>query len=234
MYSSYESFLRTVKSIRDPFKRNPAYTGILEHVSPEQGADYLKLLRAEFGMSDDTILGFCSRNDSFGHPITFSVGDLPTQVSPTSLRYLYHASLILQHAGPDQTSFVEVGCGYGGLFSALTYLAPTQIQQYHMVDLDSALALIRLVVGDDARVTLHSASTFGKQVPDGCFFVSNYCFSEIDGTSRQMYRTYLLPRTPHGFLAWNFIPYADAIIGHTAQVTPERPMTGPGNAFVLF
>ncbi len=234
MYDSYQAYIRTIRNKNEPFKRNPVYTEILEHVSPEQGTSYVSLLRSEFGMSDDRILGFCLQNDAFGDPVRHQVGDLPIPVSPTSLRYLYHASLILRHAGPTQSSFVEVGCGYGGLFLALTYLAPTQITNYHMVDLDDAIALLRLVVGEDSRVTLHSATTFGRNVPDGCFLISNYCFSELDAGLRESYRSQLISRTPHGFLAWNIIPYEDAIIGHTAVVTPERPMTGPGNLFVWF
>ena len=235
MYNSpYEDYVSTVQSKMDPFKSHPVYTGILEHVTPEQGTAYLALLRTQFKMSDETILGFCAKNDSFGYPTRHTIGDIPTPVSPTSLRYLYHASLILQHAGSEQTSFVEVGCGYGGLFLALSYLAPSQIQQYHMVDLDGVLRLLRLTVGDDPRISFHSSSTFGEHVPNGCFFISNYCFSELNDTLRAFYRDSLLIRMPHGFLAWNFIPYSDANIGHEALVIPEKPMTGPGNAFVFF
>ena len=235
MYNSpYQSYLRTVRDKNDPFKRNPMYQGVLEHVTQAQGNAYLALLRDDFHMTDETILGFCKQNDGFGHPATYLIGDLPISVSPTSLRYLYHASLILQHAGSSQSTFVEVGCGYGGLFLAMVYLAPTQIHQYHMVDLDDALPLLRMVVGDDSRVTFHSSSTFGSNVPDGCFFISNYCFSELDSNMRELYRVRLLSRTPHGFFAWNFIPYEDNIIGHSAQTHPEQPTTGPGNMFVRF
>lgn len=234
MYNStYETYVLNATK-QTPFKSNPAYTGVLEHVTLTQGEMYLDRLRMECQMPTDTILGFCRQADSFGCPNTYLIRDLPIQVSPTSLRYLYHASLILQHAGPAVTSFVEVGCGYGGLFLALDYLAPSQIQSYHMVDLESVLPLLRSVVGADPRVSFHSATTFGANVPDGCFWISNYCFSELNEESRAMYRQTLLSRTPHGFLAWNFIPYSDTEIGHTATVVPETPMTGPGNAFVRF
>lgn len=228
MYTQYISYLRTLTSLPAPFKRHPAYTPILEHVSPEFGEAYLRLLRTETSLTTDQIVSFCADNDAIGDPHTCLIGDLPSPVSPTSLRYLYHAARILQST--DSRRFVEVGGGYGGLARAIHALAP--VEEYHIVDLDEALGLQRLVLASYPTVHFHSASTYGDAVPSGCFFISAYCVSEIEGHHRQQYQSRLLPRCPHGFLVWNFIPYSD--IGKETRRSPERPMTGPGNEFVEF
>jgi len=231
MYDDYKRVLSQVTSRNSPFKSNSDYMGILEHVSPSFGEQYLELLRSEFHMTNNKILTFCDINDSFGSPNRHSIGNLERQVSPTSLRYLYHASLILKHAG-NQRRFVEVGGGYGGLFLALTFLSEEPIKEYHIVDLDEALNLQRLVLENHPNVRYHSNTTFGSEVPDGCFFISNYCFSEIQSEFRDGYAKVLIPRCERGFLAWNTISPYD--FGKRTIVEIERPLTFSGNYYVYF
>ena len=231
MYSSYLDTVDAVRTRADPFKRDPQYMGILEHVSPAFGEEYLALLRSEFGMTDDKVVGFCTLNDSYGQPVKYEIGDLSVSVSPTSLRYLYHASRILRHAN-GATKFVEVGGGYGGLFLAITYLSTTPIGEYHIVDLDPVIRLQKLVLTDHPNVVYHSAPTFGKDVPDDCFFISNYCFSEISAEYQIEYIRSLICRCSRGFLAWNTIrPYP---IGRPITTETETPLTFPGNYYVYF
>jgi hypothetical protein len=205
--------------------------GILEHVSPQFGEEYLKLLYSEIGLSKQKIIDFCKMNDSFGSPNTYNIGDLGINVSPTSLRYLYHASLILKHSR-NCDKFVEVGGGYGGLFLAITYLSDTPIREYHLVDLEPVINLQKIVLDGHANVFYHLANTFGENVPDGCFFISNYCFSEINMEFQKKYIDNLIRRSQEGFLAWNTIPCYD--IGKSTIVEQERPLTFSGNYFVYF
>lgn len=231
MYNSYTRVLSQITSRDSPFKSNPEYMGILEHVSQGFGEQYLQLLRNEFHMTNEKIVSFCDMNDSFGSPIRYSVGNLEKQVSPTSLRYLYHASLILRHAGTSRR-FVEVGGGYGGLYLAMTFLSERPIEEYHIVDLDEALNLQKLVLSEHSIVRYHSYKTFGSEVPDGCFFISNYCFSEIQSDYRDKYASSLIPRCDKGFLAWNMINPYD--FGKRITIEIERPLTFTGNYFVYF
>ena len=230
MYTQYRSYLQTITSLPTPFKRHPAYTPILEHVSQSLGEEYLARILTDTRLTLSQIVAFCAMNDAVGDPHTATIGSLPAPVSPTSLRYLYHASLILEQAGPGPHRMVEVGGGYGGLALALHFLAP--IEEYHIVDIDEAIALQGMVLAHLPSVRVHSASTYGDAVPDGCFLISNYCFSEIESEHRAEYQRRLLPRCPHGFLVWNFGPYLD--IGKEVTRRPEVPMTGPGNEFVVF
>jgi len=231
MYVGYLNTLRGITSKQDPFKRDSEYIGILEHVSLGFGEAYLDLLRSEFAMTNETVEAFCDQNDSFGSPNVFPIRDLARPVSPTSLRYLYHASLILKHAkGADR--FVEVGAGYGGLCMAIQYLSKTPVREYHVLDLDEAVRLQQMVLAEYTNVHYHSSSTFGANVPEGCFFVSNYCFSEIAMDLQRQYISNLIVRCEHGFLAWNTIPCYD--IGKPSTVEDERPLTFGGNYFVYF
>jgi hypothetical protein len=200
-------------------------------VSPEFGREYYTLLQREYAMTPEMVAGFCKINDSFGHPRTYTIDDLPDPVSPTSLRYLYHAARILRYA-KGATKYVEVGGGYGGLFLAMNYLSPIPIAEYHIVDLDPVLRLQKLVLADHANVRYHSATSHGRDVPDGCFFISNYCFSEISKEYRDAYEDALIRRCPQGFLAWNTIaPYS---FGKSIMLEVEKPLTFGGNYYVYF
>jgi hypothetical protein len=241
MYNSYLQFLSGIRSATEPFKRHPDYTAILEHVSASQGQQYYSAIKGEFGISDERILAFCSINDSFGDPLRCKIGNLTAEVSPTSLRYIYHASLILDHLKkfPEIDTLVEVGGGYGGLYLALHWLAPpSRIREYHIVDLDFALNLQKLVLSHcqehtASNIIFHSSHTFGYAVPENSFFVSNYCYSEIDSGLRQTYKNILLPKCPHGFILWNMSAY-DPIDKPEVVRMPERPYLGFPNEFVYF
>ena len=73
------------------FKRNPVYTAVLEHVTPEQGRDYLELIlsNTELRLSERDWKYFL-RNDSIGNPRTvqYNFGGAQINCSPTTLRYI--------------------------------------------------------------------------------------------------------------------------------------------------
>ena len=225
------------------FKQHPRYTFMLEHVSPSDGQAYFSLLTSECGLSIATIEGFCRLNDKIGSPRVAQIAGLGTHVSPTSLRYLYHAYLILAHA-PQDSHLVEIGCGYGGLCLAIQYLAgivDKKIASYACVDLDPATELQNKYLSRfslDFKVTFHSASTYGCTIDgDNLFLISNYCFSEIADHHQKGYIQTLFPRVTSGFLAWNHIPLYD--FGKPIQrIERERPLTGASygvqNMFVYF
>jgi hypothetical protein len=225
--------MRTLVTGNEPFKRHPDYTYMLEHVSSAQGDEYYRLLRSECGMPEEQIVDFCRQNDAIGDPIKFPIHGLSIEVSPTSLRYLYHAYHIIQQMG-DVDTYVEIGGGYGGLCTALDFLG-APIHTYHIVDVDEALHLDRLMFAKRPTrftVHLHSASTYGANIPGRFGLISNYCFSEIEPVHQRRYLETLFPKALRGFLAWNHVPLFS--LGHVVTAVPERPMTGPGNMFVTF
>jgi len=219
------------------FKYDHRYQGILEHVSYEQGANYLTLIRSEF--PEASIETYIQANDSIGHPVVSVYGNLVC--SPTSLRYVYHAHLILAHArqlGLTEIDMVELGAGYGGLCFAIHHFAHTfgiSIRSYTLLDLPQANKLQERYLRHmpiSGTLRFSSAETFGKDV-SADFLISNYAFSELPHMLQQAYVHILLPKIHHGFMAWNFIPVYDFGLPIITN-EEERPLTGPGNRFIFF
>jgi len=108
-----------------------------------------------------------------------------------------------------------VGCGYGGLYLAICYfrhLWPRHsIQHYYLVDLPEIgkliyryLTLNRAHAGIPFSVHL----PFGEEIPgddEPLFFISNYCFTELDAAIREKYVETLFPKIQQGFIIWQTV-----------------------------
>jgi hypothetical protein len=238
LYRRYCAYTRGIVQAKDlsSFKRDPSYTEMLEHVSPELGHRYFETIKSVHGLGDSDILSFCAKNDRIGSPRLASIYGMT--VSPSSLRYIHHALLILKHCariGNRTPSIVEVGCGYGGLALALDHYSrrfDINIKTYTLIDLDDPLGLQKLYLSKHALsfpVRFESASTYGSAVSGtDNVLVSCYCFSEIGSREQQNYLTTLFPKCSNGFLLWNNVKRFD--IGKTVHVEPEVPLTCPVDA----
>ena len=169
------------------FKSNPIYQDILEHVTEDLGKQYLDLL-LDILLPHTLIKEFCALNDKLGSPkrYRFNVSSSSTIThvfcSPTSLRYLYHASLILKHMkyvqkNEDPFHIVEIGAGYGGLCLAIHFLlthekSPFQnivnIHSYHTIDLYQPTRLQNWYVNSNFSLSFpfftHVADTYGADI----------------------------------------------------------------------
>lgn len=243
-YSIYSRYIESILKNEQKFlvfKQNPLYTEILEHVSFSQGEYYLREIEKSFSLTVDEIKLFCDKNDKIGTPKRHTY-ERNIVCSPTSLRYIYHSLTILRHMnqlGLDNVTIVEVGCGYGGLLLALEHFSKKMnisIQKYYCIDLTSALKLQAKYLSYHSLsypVLYQDAKTFGKEIPTSdVFFISNYCFSEISTEAREGYRKHLLPKCPHGFLAWNMIPLYD--FGKEVTTVPEDHMGDKNHRLVFF
>jgi hypothetical protein len=228
VYDTYSNYISTLDSIIC-FKSNPAYTYMLEHVSYNQGLEYHTILKKYY--SEEEILEYCNLNDLYGEPkkCEYSFGT----VSPTSLRYILHANLILDCI-KEPVDIVEIGGGYGGLCLALYHFGKTFIKSYTIVDLDSASRLQNMYLSKHSlHINYKSSSTYGSDIENtNMFLISNYCFSEIDSVHQKKYIETLFPKVSHGFMAWNMIPLYDFGFHYTSEV--EYPLTGPNNLYVKF
>lgn len=244
-YAGYRNAIQTALNSSDitTFKSNPSYQGILEHVDQQQGEQYYKLIQSEFHIPNESILAFCSMNDSSGSPTKHYIHGLNFRVSPTSLRYIFHALLILDHirsTGLTSVKIIEIGAGYGGLLLAINHFSSyftIAIEKYICIDLTEAINLQRVYITQFDRnfpVEFVDASTYGSIVDgEGFFLISNYCITELVQRHRDAYMNALLPKVTHGFIAWNTIPVYD--FGRPVlKNVPERPNTGPNNMFVYF
>jgi hypothetical protein len=259
----YNNYLECIKQLnkenikQSDFKSNSIYNHILEHVSYELGTKYLNLISNEFSyINTDKIVEYLNINDTYGVPIkhTYNLNNNLLYCSPTSLRYVYHALVILDYyKNTGCRNIVELGCGYGGLCLAINFFSKflhININNYHLIDLPVACNLIDCYLDVNksniyTNILLHSSDVFGYDIVDSnLFFISNYCYTEIDKTLNTCYSKILLPKTSNGFIIWQNgagicpINNAEEITGkNTKQIIEERPQTDVfnfGNYFVYF
>ena len=238
MYASYTNFIQHV--VNQPvldFKSHPAYTTILEHLDAESAREQVRILNDK-GVSDMEISEFTSLNDALGNPTKRYINK-NISCSPTSIRYVYHSHLILEHFSKfsNEIDIVELGGGYGGLCVAILAFAPKfniKIKSYTIIDLTEPIALQKRYLREIgvSGVKFINADTYGKGVPSGSYLISNYAFSEFDAENRAKYQKVLFPNISHGFMAWNFIPLYD--FGFQVTAEPEVPQTGGSNQHVYF
>lgn len=242
-YSPFTSYVASIcrENNLTNFKCNPNFTPTLEHVSPESGNQYLREIASRTSLSMSDIKAFCQLNDAIGSPNKVSFGFM--EASPTSLRYIFHAHLILTHLqsiGRTANDIVEVGGGYGGLCCAIHHFAPhygVSINSYTIIDLTSISKLQSMyipIVKPSIQVEYVDAATFGSTISKSdLFLISNYCFSEISAGLQAKYREILFPKVVHGFLAWNHIPTYS--FGFIFREESEYPNTGNVfNKYVYF
>jgi hypothetical protein len=246
-YSNYDNFVESVvksKNINE-FKSHPRYTSILEHVTYDFGQKYIELIKTEFPeISIDSIKEFCLLNDSIGSPNRYYFKDIKIYASTTSLRYIYHALLIIRHLRVCKSrKIVELGCGYGGLCVAINFFKHNDmiIDSYTCIDLSSVIELQKLYLSNfqlSFNVDFVDSNSYGKDIPnDNMFLISNYCFSEINTYYQTKYIQHLFSKINHGFIIWNHIPLYD-FGKHIIKIEQERPLTGSkdgnSNLFVFF
>jgi hypothetical protein len=258
MYNDYASFVNNItnNNIKTAnFKSNKQYNSILEHVSEELGEQYLRLIENEYkNINFKNILEYATMNDMYGFPKQYEYKNKDGtnfSCSPTSLRYVYNALVILEHyKTKDSTSMVEVGCGYGGLFLAICYfsnLLNIEIEHYYIVDLEPIGKLISLYLNvNNVNITIdysiHAAANYGMDINNNnLFFISNYCFTEIDTIYRTQYILNVIPKCSSGFIIWqtcfNYDINNSYEIVDVKHIEEEKPQTSPHkekNYFVYF
>jgi hypothetical protein len=235
LYSDYVKSICLSGDIKN-FKNHPHYTFMLEHVSEAQGHEYLHYIKTRTQISEDEIKEFCRQNDALGNPLQFDYGFM---ASPSSLRYIFQAHLILTHMqGFTNRDLVEVGGGYGGLCFALYHFSKKYgitINSYAIVDLPNISTLQRMYISTLSLTDVEfiDATTFGADITrENLFLVSNYCFSEIVSDFQEKYIQTLFPKVQHGFMAWNNIPTYN--FGFQIREEEEYPKTGYFNKYVYF
>jgi len=237
LYVRYVAKILKTGNISD-FKQNPDYTYMLEHTSGRQGQEYLDLIRKQTKISLNDIKEFGEKNDAIGGTKQKTYGDLI--LSPSNLRYLYQAYLIIKHFQKfkGKKDIVEIGGGYGGLFLAIDFLAKKykiDIDSYTIIDIPVIAQFQKLYVSKVEHTipfdTL-SSTNYGSEITKDSFLVSCYSFSEIPREYQTKYIEILFPKIKHGFITWNNIPVYD--FGFAVEVEEEVPKTGKVNKYVRF
>ena len=163
------------------FKSHPAYRHVLEHVSYEEGQQYLKEIDIDYLDKLEEV----KENDSLGSPVIYeypSVGE----ISPTTIRYIKNTSDIINKFGNSFDSIVEIGGGYGGLCKVLSSFI--KFEQYLLLDLEECNLLSRKYLSHFNLPTLSYRSEEIDEIDENFdLLISNYAFSECHKEVQQDY-----------------------------------------------
>jgi hypothetical protein len=238
-FTNYVNYITTNNNLTN-FKNHDDVTYMLEHVSYQQGNEYLNLIKNSTSISMSDIIKYCYDNDKIGEGKKYNYGFVTT--SPSNFRYIFHSHLILLHLLTlelNEVNIVEVGCGYGGLCLAISQFSKLyniKVVNYNLVDLPQISLLQQQYLSNhtvDMKLNFYNSHNYGRDVTDNnLFLISNYCFSEIDKVHQERYITNLFPKVSHGFIAWNMIDVYNFGFKYREEI--EYPLTGPKNKYIYF
>lgn len=225
----------------DDFRSNRAYREILEHVTPDQGLQYLKAIERDLEVSGD--LAALTADDTVGRPQPMRVGPLP-DASPTTLRYIKVLTDLRHLFGPlDGLNVAEIGIGYGGQARILT--AFHNIPRYELFDLPPVLELAERFLSHFPATSTQFALHDGRNVPPAnCdLVVSNFAFSELRREVQEDYLDRVVASAPRGYMTYNHISppefrsltaqeFAARIPG--SELIDEVPLTHRRNVIVIW
>ena len=179
------------------FKSHPAYRHVLEHVSFEEGQQYLKEIDIDYLDKLDEV----KENDSLGSPVIYeypSVGE----ISPTTIRYIKNTSDIINKFGNSFDSIVEIGGGYGCLCKVLSSFI--KFEQYLLLDLEECNLLSRKYLSHFDLPTLSYRSEEIDEIDENFdLLISNYAFSECHKEVQQDYIERFIKKSNNFYIMHN-------------------------------
>ena len=179
------------------FKSHPAYRHVLEHVSFEEGQQYLKEIDIDYLDKLEEV----KENDSLGSPVIYeypSVGE----ISPTTIRYIKNTSDIINKFGTSFDSIVEIGGGYGGLCKVLSSFI--KFEQYLLLDLEECNLLSRKYLSHFNLPTLSYRSEEIDEIDENFdLLISNYAFSECHKEVQQDYIERFIKKSNNFYIMHN-------------------------------
>ena len=179
------------------FKSHPAYRHVLEHVSLDEGQQYLKEIDIDYLDKLEEV----KENDSLGSPVIYeypSVGE----ISPTTIRYIKNTSDIVNKFGTSFDSIVEIGGGYGGLCKVLSSFI--KFEQYLLLDLEECNLLSRKYLSHFNLPTLSYRSEEIDEIDENFdLLISNYAFSECHKEVQQDYIERFIKKSNNFYIMHN-------------------------------
>jgi len=227
------------------FKCEPRYIQILEHVSQDQGAMYLEIIRTESPIFMDKFNEF-KENDIIGGTKTFcypGIGD----ISPSTLRYIKVASDLRIFFGERLGDRIaEIGVGYGGQLLIMDKVC--SCTQYDLFDLPPVLELASKYLESHTLNTAYHLFTLNQHRGDVEYdlVISNYAFSELPSRLQLMYIKKIISKAKRGYLTMNSgkgnsafqedkLSLADLKqVLPAFEVLPENPLTHAGNYVIVW
>jgi putative sugar O-methyltransferase len=185
------------------FKRNDIYREVLEHVSKEQGAQYLEQIQIKWPRLIEDIEKF-KINDEVGNPIRVTYPRIG-EISPTTLRYLKVACDLRELFGElNGFDVVEIGGGYGGQFLLADRI--WQLSSWTILDLDPVLQLITRYLECHLINSAYNPTTlnrFDSQTVQSDLAISNYAFSELPRPLQLKYISKVMSKAKRGYMTMN-------------------------------
>ena len=211
------------------FRREPALTGIWEHVTVEQGAEYLdRVLK----IHDQAWLDPLRANDRVGGPHLHDYGADVGEWCPSTLRYAKVLTDLESLVGDlSGCRIVEIGPAYGGL--ATVIWQKHRYRSYTALDLPETQALLKKYC---SRMNVPVGT---ELEPRYDLAVSTYAYSELVRPVQAGYMADVLARCDHVYMIYNHIgsPFGidsyDAretggqleAVGFEVTIRPEDPLT---------
>lgn len=219
------------------FKQNPIYNEILEHVTYQEGIEYIKHI------TNKNIINNIKKfkvNDLIGSPRMYNYEEPIGVFSPTTLRYIKVLNDISQ-LSLNELNIVEIGGGYGGQYTVVRQLFTPK--SYTFVDLPQVNNLINKYIStlklDDINLQyIDGTSNFNDLAPD--LVISNYAFSECSTNTQDVYISKILNHSKHCYMIYNnqlgykYTEFINKIKHCTPIVTNEIPQTHPNNVLITW
>lgn len=189
------------------FRRDERLHPILEHVTYEEGMLYLQEIKdSESPLSN--IAFKVKENDLVGNPFLYDYPEIGF-ICPTTIRYaknVYDIGSIFGKRVPKIENVVEIGGGYGGLCRMMN--AIFSLQQYLLVDFEDVNNLskkyLQRYYGDCNGIAWITPEEL-MEVKNIQLCISNYCFSECDKKTQQMYYDTIIKNSTMFYITYNHI-----------------------------
>lgn len=241
------TILKIIKNQKkfENFKRDYFYRKILEHVSMQQGYEYLKILETR----NDDILNKAIKTalkfDYLGNPKKYNYNGYNFPFSPSTLRYVKIASDLKNLFGPKIGNIAEIGCGYGG--QALVNDQLLEIFFVKLFDIPLVNKLIERYLNSHYLRGAYKTTTINNEVSSNYdLVISNYAFSEMPKALQKIYIDKVISKSKAGYMIMNsgFLKNKRSIgkfsIEELVDLLPkfeileEQPLSGKGNYLIVW
>ncbi len=203
-YPEYCKIASEDNEVFQNFRNNSSYTSVLEHVSPELSKEYYQALK-NLNYSDDYIYSICKILDQPGNPRKFKVSNSISELTGSSLRYLYTGLDIKNKLNLNKMiNVVEIGAGYGGQSVILDKILP--IKNYFYVDLQEVNQLIDRFVSNfnlNFNYTFNTLEDKFDYDQEFDLVISNYAFSELPRNLQNFALNKIINNSKNGYMIIN-------------------------------
>lgn len=235
------------------FRRNSTYNDILEHVSRQQGQEYLDVIlrNGRIKFADGEWEDF-RKNDLYGSPVVYpyEINGHTMDFSPTTLRYAKVLQDIAELFDAERIrSVAEIGIGYAGQCRMLTGFFQG-IETYSLFDLPEVLGLAQRYLGKFGKGTASGirfidGTRMDEVRTDGSYdlVISNYAFSELIRSIQDGYLNKVILKSRAGYITWNSLS-CDMLDGYGleellekipgSEVMAEEPLTKEKNCIIVW